>query len=114
MYRDTSVCAHLALITKFENKFRELSLAPERCEGIVPVRDRQGRIVAYAVHGTIVRVLGVLGGRQLSCTRCNGHSCHHVADAKKYERTHVADYTYATNGVSENDKDTYLEAKDSA
>ena len=88
MYQSAGVCAHLALITKYESEFRELNLKTGQEPGLVPVENTQGKLIAYVVHDKIVRVRQYMGSRELSYTHCNGRTCSHVSDVQRYERDH--------------------------
>ena len=117
LYRTVNVCAHLALITKYEDEFKKLSLARGDVQGTVPVSNRQGVVVAYAVQDAIVRVKG---NGEFSCTRCSGQYCYHAADAKKYAKDHMGIFAYTNEDVlkgnddDQDSKDPYLTAKKGA
>lgn len=84
LYRLATYCAHVGLIVKYEDQFRELNLTAGRDAGIVPIEDTTGAVVAYTVHGKIVRLLQEKGKKKFSCTHCTGSDCSHARDAINY------------------------------
>lgn len=84
LYRLATYCAHVGLIVKYEDQFRELNLTAGRDAGIVPIEDTTGVVVAYTVHGKIVRLLQEKGEKKFSCTHCTGSDCSHARDAINY------------------------------
>lgn len=88
LYRLTASCAHVGLIVKYEDEFRGLNLAAGRDAGIVPIENTTGAVVAYTVHGKIVRLLREKGKTKFSCTHCCGGDCSHARDAIRYVNTY--------------------------
>ena len=82
LYRLATCCIHTRLV-KYEYQFRELYLTAGR-DGIVPIENTTGAVVAYTVHGTIVRLLQEKGKKKFSCTHCTGSDCSHARDAINY------------------------------
>ncbi|KAL4516532.1 hypothetical protein Ndes2437A_g00675 [Nannochloris sp. 'desiccata'] len=87
-----------------------------RSAGMVPIENTNGALVAYSVHGTIVRIIQEQGKRKFSCTHCCGSKCSHARDATKYANQYGVGCINGDclDGTKDGDDDRhkYLQLKD--